>query len=110
MRRSPALGSWLSQAWHAAGPEIAAVAAVATGNPELAIPAAQAAAAAGGGKPNPPKAVQPVQAVQAPPQGFGAAFASLTPLDREIVVVGGAVLGAVVLGKILFGRPAYGRR
>lgn len=105
-RRPPALGSWLSSLWHSAGPEVAAVAAVATGNPELAIPAAQAASAAGGGKPNPPKVAAPA-AVQ--PQGITAAYQALTPLDREVVVIGGAVLGAVVLSRVLF-PPRYGRR
>lgn len=103
------LGSWLSEAWHKAGPEIAAVAAVATGNPELAIPAAQAAAAAGGGKPNPPKAIAAPVVVVPPQGGFLQAFQVLTPLDREIVVVGGVLLGAVTLSRLLF-PPRYGRR
>jgi hypothetical protein len=102
------LGSWLSSLWHSAGPEVAAAVAVASGNPELALPAAQAASAAGGGKPNPPKAVAAPVALQAPPQGIGAAYQALTPLDREIVVVGGVVLGAVVLSRVLF-PPRYGR-
>lgn len=109
MARRTALGSWLSTAWHAAGPEIAAAAAVATGNPELAIPAAQAAAAAGGGKPNPPKAVAAPLAVAPPANGFLQAFRTLTPLDRQIVVVGGVMLGAVTLSRLLF-PPRYGRR
>lgn len=109
MARRTALGSWLSTAWHKAGPEIAAIAAVATGNPELAIPAAQAASAAGGGKPNPPKAVVAPLAIAPPANGFLQAFQTLTPLDRQIVVVGGVMLGAVTLSRLLF-PSRYGRR
>lgn len=109
MARRTALGSWLSTAWHKAGPEIAAVAAVATGNPELAIPAAQAASAAGGGKPNPPKVIAAPVAIAPPANGFLQAFQTLAPLDRQLVVAGGVVLGAAALSRLLF-PPRYGRR
>lgn len=103
-----ALGSWLSSAWHAAGGPIAAVAAVALGQPEL-VPAALAAGNAASAKKPPqpqlvaaPTALQPGQA-----GGFIGAYESLPQVDREIVVVGGAVLGAILLAKVLAPR---GRR
>ena len=94
-----ALGSWFSQIWRAAGPEIAAAAAIASGNPELAVPASQAAAATI--KPKTPSApVAPP--VPVTPPGFLAAYRSLPPADREVLTVGGAVLGSVILYKLLF--------
>jgi hypothetical protein len=102
-----ALGSWFSQFWRAAGPTVAAVAAVATGNPELAIPASQAAAATiKPKKPAPPPAPVAAPTAIGPAPGGGGflqAYQGLSQADKEVVVVGGAVLGSVVLYKALFG-------
>lgn len=103
-----ALGSWFSSLWNKAGPTIAAVAAVAAGQPELAIPASQAAAATIKKPSPPPPVVAPPVALPAPASGgFLAAYQSLTPADKEVVVIGGGVLALVAL--IRFVAPS-GRR
>lgn len=96
-----ALGSWLSEILHKAGGPVAAVAAVAAGQPELAVAAYQAGNSLTAKKPSQPQAVvaAPVAIGQ---NGFVGAYESLTPVDREIVLVGGAVVGAAVLYKLLF--------
>lgn len=104
-----ALGSWFSQIWRAAGPEIAAIAAVASGNPQLAIPASQAAAATIKPK-KPPAPLQPPLAVGPGAQGGGfvAAYQGLPQGDKNAIMIGGTVLGAVLLSRLL--APASGRR
>lgn len=99
--------SWFSSFWNKAGPTVAAVAAVAVGQPELAIPASQAAAATI----KKPKAPAPVQAPLAvgpgTSAGFVAAYDGLPAVDKEIVVIGGAVVGVALLFRLLAPR---GRR
>lgn len=96
-----ALGSWLSVIWHKAGGPIAAAAAVAAGQPELASAAYAAGSAVSAKKPSAPT-VQPPLAVGPGTQGgFVAAYETLPPADKEIITIGGAVLGALLLARIL---------
>lgn len=75
-------------------PFAAAAAAVATGQPQLAIPAATAAKAATAKK---AKYVEP----PAPPVPTGF-LDNLVPGDRNALMIGGAVLGTLVLAKVMF--------
>ena len=78
-----------------AGP-VLAVAAVAAGQPQLAIPAFQAGKAATAKK---PKIVEaPVEPV--PPPTF---WDTLTTADRNALMIGGAVVGTLLVSKLLTG-------
>jgi hypothetical protein len=79
----------------AAGP-ILAVAAVASGNPQLAVPAFQAGKSAAGKKKA--KLEAPVEPLPAP--GW---FDTLTTGDRNALMIGGAVVGTLLLSKVLAG-------
>lgn len=103
-----ALGSWLSQAWHAAGGPIAAAAAVAAGQPQLAAAAYAAGSAASAKKPSQPTpAVVQAPVAVGPGQGFVAAYDSLPPIDRNIIMVAGAAVGVALVAKLIAPR---GRR
>lgn len=79
----------------AAGP-VLAVAAVASGNPQLALPAYQAGSAATKKKPKVQAPVQPVE-----PPGL---LDNLAPADRQVLLIGGAVVGTLLVSKLLLGR------
>jgi hypothetical protein len=100
------MGSWLSSAWHAAGGPIAAAAAIASGNPELAQVAYAAGSAASAKKPSQPQQPTAAQVAAAQPAqgGFMQAYHTLTPADQEIILAGGVLLGSFVLYRALFGR------
>lgn len=97
--------SWFSQAWRSAGPTIAAVAAVASGNPELAIPASQAAAATI--KPKKP-AAPPVPIAPPAPAVLPGFWANLAPADQHVILYGGTAIGTLLAARLLFG--GQGRR
>ena len=78
----------------AAGPALA-VAAVASGQPQLAVPAFQAGKAATKKK---AKGIEaPVEPIQ--PVGF---FDQLVPADRNALVIGGTIVGTLLVSKLLF--------
>lgn len=79
-----------------AGP-VLAVAAVASGNPQLAVPAYQAGTAAAGKKKA--KVAAPVEIAQ--PAGF---LDTMPAGDRNALLIGGAVVGALLLAKLMGGR------
>ena len=82
-----------------AGPALA-VAAVASGNPQLAVPAYQAGSSAAGKKKKKSAAVAPpVEPNQ--PAGW---LDTLPNGDRNALLIGGAVVGTLVLSKLLTGR------
>lgn len=78
-----------------AGP-VAAVAAVASGNPQLAVPAYSAASAATAKK---KKLAPPVEPLPAP-----SFLETLSPGDRTVLTIGGAVVGTLLLAR-LFSPP-----
>lgn len=78
-------------------PVAAGAAAVATGNPALAIPAAGAAKSVVGKK----KVEPPAPPIEPQPAGI---FGNLVPADQNALVIGGVLLGGLLLAKSLFRR------
>lgn len=78
------------------GPVVAGAAAIAAGQPQLAVAAGSAVSAATKKKAKAPAYVEPPA-----PQVF---LGNLAPADRNALMIGGAVVGTLVLSKLLFSR------
>lgn len=79
-------------------PIAAGAAAVATGNPALAVAAYSATSAATAKKAKAPPVIAPPVAPIVQPGGL---LDNLSPTDRNVVLVGGGIIGALVLAKIM---------
>lgn len=98
-RRAPQQMGGLKKLFRKVGPLAAAAAAVAVGQPELAVTAAQVTKQAAGKGKAPALVEPPVQDL--PPAGF---WANLAPADRQVLTIGGALLGGLVLARLFSGR------